>query len=127
MICKYFLSFGMVLFYFVDGFICLQKLLASFSPFCLFLLLWLLLLVSDSNNHHQDICQGVYLPTFSSGSFIASRFYVQCLMYFELISCMLLDSSLVHLFCCSCPLFLTLFIEGNVLSQLYLLGLFVIN
>ena len=60
MICNYFLhSIGCLFILLIVSF-AVHKFLAWCSPTCWFLPLLLLLLLSDSKNHHQDQCQGAY-------------------------------------------------------------------
>ena len=82
MICKYFLPFGRLPFCFVDGFLCF----VWCSPTCLFLLLFLLLLVSNPKNSLPRLMLRNLLVMFSSRSPMVWGFMFKYLIHFELIS-----------------------------------------
>lgn len=84
MLCKYLFPFQRLPFHFVYCFLCYAKAFyLDVVPLCLFLLLFLVLLVSYVRNHCQDQCHGFTL--FSSWSFTVSGLMFTSLVHCELI------------------------------------------
>ena len=83
-VCKDFLPFCGLSFYFVYGYLCYAKFLSLITSHLLFLFLFLLLQVVDPKRYCCDLCRRLFC-LFSSKSFIVSCLTFRSLIYFKFI------------------------------------------
>ena len=85
-ICKYFLPFSRLSFYYVNGFLCCAKILILIRSHLLIFALISFTLGDRSKKYCYDFCQKSVLPVSSSRSFrVSGLIFIRSLIYFKYI------------------------------------------